>query len=59
MNEIVWVDEDNELPLTGGGFGQPGCSCGMYDAVVKVDGEYLCAAEAAARGLQRPATAGT
>ena len=47
---VIWANDDGEFPLTGGGWGNPGCDCGMDDAIVKVDGEYLCMNEAAHRG---------
>lgn len=48
---ITFADEDGELPLTGGGFGNPGCDCGMADAVVKVGTAYLCQPEAKRLGI--------
>lgn len=46
---VVWADEDGEFLLCGGGFGNPGCDgCGTADAVVAVDGTYLCGSEAVA-----------
>lgn len=50
---VTWADEDGDLPLAGGGSGNPGCDCGMADAVVKVGTEYLCQAEAEQRGVRR------
>lgn len=42
--EISHPDEDGEFPLADGSFGNPGCDkCGTSDAVIKVNGEYLCA----------------
>lgn len=44
---VVWADEDGEFVLAGGGYGNPGCDgCGMADAIVAVDGTYLCASDA-------------
>ena len=41
--EVVFADEDGDFPLTGGGFGNPGCDrCGMGDAAVRIGATYAC-----------------
>ena len=56
--ETQWCDDDGEFILADGSWGNPGCDCGMYDAVVRIGKgrqyEYLCAAEAEERGVQKP-----
>lgn len=43
MAVTEWANEDGEFLLADGSFGNPGCDgCGELDAVVKVDGQYLC-----------------
>jgi hypothetical protein len=51
--ETIWADENGNFTLADGSSGNPGCDCGMADAVVRVDGEYLCASEAKARGINK------
>lgn len=52
---ITWADEDGDFLLSNGGFGNPGCdSCGMEDAVVRVDGRYLCELHTGDNGIERP-----
>ena len=41
--EIIFADDDGNFELRDGSFGNPGCECGEYDAVVKINGVYLCA----------------
>lgn len=50
-DDIVWADGDGDFELYGGS-GNPGCdSCGVDDAVVKVEGRYLCSVHAGDLGL--------
>lgn len=47
--EPTWADEDGNFTLRGGGSGNPGCDeCGSADAVVHLEGTYLCRAAAIA-----------
>lgn len=45
MDGLVWANLDDLFELRDGSWGNPGCDgCGMYDAVVRIDGEYMCEA---------------
>jgi hypothetical protein len=52
--DVVWADENGEFVLTDGSTGNPGCDCGYNDAVVRINGEYLCASEARQRDMVVP-----
>ena len=52
LDSVVWVDLDGEFVLRDGSVGNPGCDeCGEYDAVVCINGTYLCEPAAAERGV--------
>jgi hypothetical protein len=52
--KAVWADHDGTFVLSDGSVGNPGCDeCGQHDAVVRVDGTYLCDTAAAEAGVTR------
>lgn len=38
---MEWA-EDGMFILSDGSYGNPGCECGENNAIVKIDGEYMC-----------------
>lgn len=55
VGAVTYADEDGDFPLTGGGFGNPGCDdCGSGDAVARFNGKYYCESGAKAVGIPVP-----